>query len=109
MKRIALALALMAAGMPAALAGTNFPPLADYPGPNCGTAEKPADVPPFKNGDDVAAYTRRIKQHNEQVVQYNKTLHDHTACMNDYVANAQADMDAIRDKVNKAVAAAQSP
>ena len=107
MKRIVLTLVLVF-GLAPAEAGTNFPALADYPGPECGAAEKPIDVPAFKNGDDVAAYTRRIKQHNEQIVQYNKSLHDRTACMNDYVANAQADLDAIRDKVNKAVAAAQS-
>ena len=29
---------------------------------------------------------------------------DYTACMNDYVANAQADMNLIRDRANKAAA-----
>lgn len=102
MKQIVTALALMTWTMPAAQAGTNLPALADYPAPNCAKAEKPADVPEFKSGEDVAAYARRIKQHNEAVARYNTTLHDYAACMNDYVTNAQADINLIRDKANKA-------
>jgi hypothetical protein len=102
MKRIVTALVLMAWIVQAAQAGTNLPALADYPAPNCAKAEKPVDVPEFKSGDDVAAYARRIRQHNEAVSRYNTMLHDYTACMNDYVANAQADMNLIRDKANKA-------
>lgn len=109
MKPIAMALVLMVLGAGAACAGTNFPSLANYPAPNCAAAEKPGDVPGIKIGEDPVAYNKRIKQHNEQVAQYNAALHDRTACMNDYVANAQADMNLIRDKVNKAVAAGQSP
>jgi hypothetical protein len=104
LQHIAVALVLMALGIAPAEAGTNFPALTDYPVPNCAKAEKPADVPEFKSGEDVAAYTRRIKQHNDAVARYNTMLHDYTACMNDYVANAQADMNLIRDKANKAVA-----
>jgi hypothetical protein len=101
----AIAMGLILAGATAAQAGTNFPPLADYPAPNCAKSEKPNDVPPMKNGEDPVAYNKRIKQHNQQVVQYNADLHQYTACMNEYVTNAQADMNFIRDKVNKAVAA----
>jgi hypothetical protein len=104
MKRIATALVLLACSAAGAHAGTNFPALADYPAPNCAKAEQPADVPAFKSGEDVAAYSRRIKQHNEAVTRYNMMLHDYTACMNDYVTNAQADMNLIRDKANKAAA-----
>jgi hypothetical protein len=107
MKRIAMAL-ILAGSSATAQAGTNFPPLADYPAPHCGKSEKPNDVPPMKNGEDPVTYNKRIKQHNEQVVQYNADLHQYTTCMNDYVSNAQADMDLIRDKVNKAVAGSQA-
>lgn len=105
MKHIAVALALMTSFVPAASAGTNLPALADYPAPNCAKAEKPDDVAGFKIGEDPVAYNRRIKQHNDQVAQYNAALHQYAACMNAYVANAQADMDLIRDKANKAAAA----
>jgi hypothetical protein len=105
MKHIAMALALMTSFVPAARAGTNLPALADYPAPNCAKAETPDDVAGIKIGEDPAAYNKRIKQHNEQVAQYNTDLHQYTACMNAYVANAQADMNLIRDKANKAAAA----
>ena len=104
MTRIPMTLVLLASSAMAAQAGTNFPALADYPAPNCAKMEKPDDVAAIKIGEDPAAYNRRIKQHNDQVARYNTALHDHTACMNDYVANAQADMNLIRDKANKAVA-----
>ena len=108
MKHIAIAMALLASGA-AAYAGTNFPALSDYPAPNCAKVEKPTDVPGMKMGEDPVAYNKRIKQHNDQVVQYNTALHAYTVCMNDYVANAQADMDSIRVKVNKAVADGKAP
>jgi len=104
MTRIAMALVLTASSVVTAQAGTNFPALADYPAPNCARVEKPDDVGTIKIGEDPVAYNKRIKQHNDQVTRYNTALHDHTACMNDYVANAQADMNLIRDKANKAVA-----
>jgi hypothetical protein len=104
MTRIAVALVLVASSAMAAQAGTNFPTLADYPAPNCAQVEKPDDVGTIKIGEDPVAYNRRIKQHNDQVTRYNTALHDQTACMNDYVANAQADMNLIRDKANKAAA-----
>lgn len=108
MKKIAVALILAACGVTAAQAGTNFPALADYPAPDCGKAEKPDEIAPMKNGEDPVAYNKRIKQHNDQVARYNTTLHDYAACMNAYVANAQADMNLIRDKVNQAVAGANA-
>jgi hypothetical protein len=107
MKPIAIALVLVASAA-GAQAGTNFPALADYPAPNCARVDKPDDVAAIKLGEDPVAYNKRIKQHNDQVVRYNAAQHDYTACMNDYVANAQADMNLIRDKANKA-AAGQAP
>lgn len=102
MKGIVALLLLAAPGV--VEAGTNYPALLDYPAPSCAKPEKPNEVAPFRNGEDVAAYNKRIMKHNEQIGQYNTALHDYTACMSDYVANAQADMNIIRDKVNKAVA-----
>ena len=110
MKVTAMALVLTglcAAGV--ARAGTNLPALADYPAPNCAKAEKPEDVPAMKIGGDSVAYNKLIKQHNDAVTRYNTMLHAYEACMNDYVANAQADINFIRDKVNKAVADGKAP
>jgi|GEM_PF-2224310 len=104
MTRILMTLVLLASSAMAVRAGTNFPALADYPAASCAKPEKPADSAEYKNGEDVAAYNKRVKKHNEQVAQYNGDLHQYTACTNDYVANAQADMNLIRDKANKAVA-----
>jgi hypothetical protein len=102
--RIAISLLALVASAVVAQAGTNFPALADYPAANCAKPQKPNDVPEFKIGGDVAAYNKQIKQHNEQITQYNGDLHQYTACVNTYVANAQADMNLIRDKANKTAA-----
>jgi hypothetical protein len=104
MKRIVLVLALIGSTTLGAQAGTNYPALADYPAANCARPEKPGDSAEYKVGEDVTVFNRRIKKHNEQVAQYNGDLHQYTACMNDYVTNAQADMNLIRDKANKAAA-----
>ena len=109
MARIAMAFVLIAATATAAEAGTNLPGLAGYPAPNCAKADKPEDVPAPKIGGDPVAYNKLIKQHNDAVTRYNKMLHDYEGCMNDYVANAQTDINFIRDKVNKAVADGKAP
>ena len=53
--------------------------------------------------------TRDVKEYNKQIAQYNAALQDYTACMNAYVANGQADMDAIRAKVNQSVEQGKNP
>ncbi len=115
MTRIAMALILMALSVVVAQAGTNLPALADYPAPSCIKPEKPAppgqvtvQVVPMAGGS-VKTVSGDTKDYNEQVAHYNTALHDYTACTNDYVANAQADMNLIRDKANKAVLAGQEP
>ena len=116
MKRIAATLILTALGMASAEAGTNFPALKDYPAPTCVRPVKPTPpgaatvrVTPLGPSGSVKTVSGGAKDYNKQVAAYNTALHDYTGCMRDYVANAQADMDAIRDKVNKAVLAAQAP
>ena len=106
MKRaVLLALLLAQPGM--ALAGTNFPALSDYPAPSC---TKPGDKPAMAHDTpDVARAARNVKRYNEGVAAYNTALAAYTACMNAYVDNAQADMNAIRDKVNQATAAGKEP
>jgi hypothetical protein len=52
---------------------------------------------------------KNTKDYNKQVDEYNAALQLYTACMNAYVDNAQADMNAIRDKVNKAVEQGKVP
>ncbi len=87
-------------------AKTNFPPLNNYPAPTC---VKPDDIPEIAGKEDVTAYNKQVKQYNQQIAQHNADLHRYTDCMNDYVANAQADMDMIRVKVNKAVTDGKVP
>jgi len=78
----------------------NFPALKDYPAPDCGEpVNQPAPLAPAEN-DTLAAANRRAKDYNAQIAKYNV----YVSCLNAYSANAQADMDLIRDKVNKAVA-----
>jgi len=114
MKKIVL-LALLSAAPGTAQAGTNFPALADYPVPNC---VKPGDKPTMTGearrvvpagGVDITTGGRDVKGYNERVAAYNSALAAYSACMNAYVDNAQADMNAIRDKVNQAVSASKAP
>jgi hypothetical protein len=114
-KTIAIGLLLTASVAPAALAGTNLPALADYPGPGCA---KPGDKPILARdtprvvsagGVTINSGTRDVKDYNKQIAQYNAALQDYTVCMNSYVANGQADIDAIRNKVNQAVEQGKIP
>ena len=113
--RAVLLLSLMAAVPGIALAGTNYPPLADYPAPNCTKpGDKPVmakDVPKVVDAGNVSinAGARDVKRYNEQVAAYNIALAAYTRCMDAYVDNAQADINAIRDKVNQAVSAGKAP
>ena len=110
MKGIFMALALMASAAPA-FAGTNYPAIADYPAPNCikpgEKPELPPNVPRSVQAGNLTINSggRDLRAYNNSVAEYNIALNDYTTCMNAYVANAQTDIDMIRDKVNKAVAA----
>jgi hypothetical protein len=115
MKAITIGLMLTAFGAPVARAGTNLPSLADYPAPNC---VRPGDKPVLARaaphvvsagGMSVNTGARDVKEYNKQIAQYNATLQDYTACMNAYVANGQADMDTIRNKVNQSVEQGKIP
>jgi hypothetical protein len=114
MKRIVL-LALMLAAPGAASAGTNFPALRDYPAPDCvRPGDKPVmaqDAPKVVDAGGVSfkTGTRDVRTYNEQIAAYNVALAAYTRCLNAYVDNAQADMNAIRDKVNQAVTTSQAP
>jgi hypothetical protein len=113
-KYILIGLMLAMPGAPA-MAGTNLPALADYPAPNC---VRPGDKPVLARdaprvvsagGMSINTGTRDVKEYNKQIAQYNAALQDYTACMNAYVANGQADMDAIRAKVNQSVEQGRIP
>ena len=114
MKKIVFAALLMAAPG-SAWAGTNFPALKDYPAPDCvRPGDKPVmaqDAPKVVDAGGVSFKTgaHDVKAYNEQVSAYNAALATYTRCMDAYVDNAQADMSAIRDKVNQAVAAGKVP
>ena len=87
----------------AAMAGTNLPALADYPGPNCAKPGEKPELPP--DAPKVASAGKSdVQAYNKEVAEFNIALHDYVACRDAYVANAQADMDWIRDQVNKFVA-----
>jgi hypothetical protein len=114
-KRIVIGLMLVVSGAPGVLAGTNLPALADYPAPNC---VKPGDKPVLARdaprvvsagGMSINTGTRDVKDYNKQIAQYNAALQNYTACMNAYVANGQADIDAIRSKVNQSVEQGKIP
>ena len=114
MKRLA-PLALLIAVPGAVQAGTNFPALKDYPAPDCASpGDKPVmakDAPKVVEAGGVSITTsvRDVKSYNERVAAYNVALGAYTRCMNAYVDNAQADINAIRDKVNQAVTAGKAP
>jgi hypothetical protein len=115
MKRGVL-LALLLLTPDAGWAGTNFPALADYPAPAC---IKPGDKPVMAKGApkvvpaggnlNFSTGSRDVKGYNEQVGAYNAALAVYTRCMDAYVDNAQADMNVIRDRANKAVAEGKAP
>ena len=114
MKRAAI-LALFILVPNLAQAGTNFPALTDYPAPNCAKpGDKPVmakDAPRVVSAGGVSFTTgaHDVKDYNKQIAAYNAALAAYTVCMNVYVDNGQADMNAIRDKVNQAVAAGKIP
>src|SRR6201995_1925622 len=98
MKYGVIALSLPASFPGIAAAGTNFPPLADYPAPSCTRpGDKPVmarDAPHVVNAGGVSITTgggKNTKDYNKQVDEYNAALQLYTACMNAYVDNGQAD------------------
>jgi hypothetical protein len=84
----------------ASTAAPNFPALKDYPAPNCGEPVNQPASPASRPGDTAQSANQRTREYNTQIAKFNV----YAKCMNAYTANAQADMDLIRDKVNKAVA-----
>jgi hypothetical protein len=113
--RKCLLLVLLIMAPSATHAGTNFPALKDYPAPDCvKPGDKPVmgkDAPKVVDAGGVSITTggRDVKGYNERVGAYNAALGAYTRCMNAYVDNAQADMNAIHDRVNQAVAADKAP
>ena len=114
MKNLVIA-TLLAAWAAPALAGTDLPALADYPKPSCVKPGPkpvlPQDTPRTVSAGNLSFNTgqKDMRKYNEQVAGYNVALNDYTTCMNAYVANGQADMDFIRDRVNKAVEEGKIP
>lgn len=104
MKRFLIALSTAAAllAMPAAAqdtapaaaaadAGTNFPALKDYPAAACA---KPAPLPK----QPVTTVAAEVQRYNVLIATYNKAGAAYVACVNAYVANANRDMEIIRQK-----------
>jgi hypothetical protein len=76
---------------------TNFPALADYPSPAC----IKAGVLPKKPTDHRDAMA--VDVYNAKLATYNAHVHDYVVCVNNYVRNADGDMDLIRKKSRDAV------
>jgi hypothetical protein len=75
---------------------TNFPTLADYPGPSC---TKPG-APPKRPG---AINAMEVDRYNALLATYNKKARDYVVCINAYVRAADNDGDLIRKKSRDAV------
>jgi hypothetical protein len=99
---LALAVPGLAWAQDAAPADTNFAPLKDYPAAAC---SKPA--PPPKQ--PVTTVGSEIERYNAQIANYNKLGKAYVACVNAYVANANRDMDIIRQKSRVAADEANRP
>jgi hypothetical protein len=99
---LALAVPGLAWAQDAAPAETNFAALKDYPAAAC---SKPA--PPPKQ--PVTTVGSEIERYNVQVGNYNKLGKTYVACVNAYVANANRDMDIIRQKSRAAADEANRP
>jgi hypothetical protein len=105
MRRMILGLMLLTAPAAAQVsAGSNIG-LNQYPGPNC---TRPA-VPVAPSSSDKAnpdGFNIKVRQYNTAVLGYNAAIKNFNDCMNGYVANGNADMQRIKQKLDKAVAAA---
>ena len=107
MKTIALgaALALLSTSAMAqdtAPGGTNFPALKDYPAASC---VKPAPLPK----QPVTTIGAEIERYNVLIANYNKAGKAYVTCVNEYVGNANRDMDIIRQKSRAATDEANRP
>ncbi len=85
-----------------AQAGTNLPALADYPAANCVRPEKPAKPGNPTDGAEITRY-------NAKIAAYNREAQVFVACVNTYVANANADMALIHAKSQAASDAGNAP
>ena len=111
MKTIALVFAAAVAfgSMPATAqdaaapaAGTNFPALKDYPAATC---VKPEPLPK----QPVTTVAAEVQRYNVLIATYNKTGKAYVACVNEYVGNANRDMEIIRQKSRAATDEANRP
>ena len=78
-----------------AAAGTNFPALKDYPAATC---VKPEPLPK----QPVTTVATEIQRYNVLIANYNKAGKAYVTCVNEYVGNANRDMDIIRQKTRAA-------
>jgi hypothetical protein len=115
MKMVLLMLALtpvLTIGGAMAQTGSNIG-LTEYPAPKCERPQKP--VPPgAQPGMDegpgaVDAYNGRVRAFNTAVNNYNQASADFGACVNAYVANGNADMARIKQRLDQAVIQANQP
>jgi hypothetical protein len=97
MQKTVCALCCALVGVPAqaqpsaAPPGTNFPELANYPGPNCIKPGAPPKQPNTTSMNEVDRYNLLIRE-------YNSAGRDYVVCINSYIRNADHDMDLIREK-----------
>jgi hypothetical protein len=111
MRRMILGLMLLTAPAAAQVSansniGSNIG-LGQYPGPNC---TKPA-APVAPSSSDKAnpdGFNIKVRQYNAAVLGYNDAIKNFNDCMNFYVANGNADMQRIKQKLDDAIAAANA-
>lgn len=95
-------LAMPASAQDVAATGTNFPALKDYPAAAC---TKPAALPK----KPITTSNAEIGRYNDLIANYNKLGKTYVECVNAYVANANHDMDIIRQKSRAATDEANRP
>ena len=110
MRKTLFCLILLAAPAAAQGTGSNIG-LTQYPGPNC---TKPVQPPlpgaPPKADDKpaVEAFNTKVAKYNAEVAAYNGASKSFDNCMQAYIANGNADMQRIKQKLDESVAAANA-
>jgi hypothetical protein len=87
-------------------AGSNIG-LSQYPGPDCTRPATPL-APTASDKANPDGFNSKVRQYNTAVLGYNAAIKNFNDCMNFYVANGNADMQRIKQKLDEAIAAANA-
>lgn len=76
----------------------------NYPSHSCGSKPtKPVKVHKLVKHSDVDAYNIAVAKYNVEVAIYNKGIKEYKNCINSYIKNGNADIEAIRHQLNTAL------